>query len=359
MALVAAARAVPLKSAPAATAAPIWAAALLAACPLFWLSGLRPMSDLPGLAAALVAQALILQGRRDRARLIAGALVAGLAAGIRVQTVWLTVPLWPRAGSSARARASCWLLTRPVAALAVAGLAWAVPLVVDSGGLAGYLRALGTQAGEDFAWVNMLWLEPTPRRLAFALYETFVLPWGSVPLAVARCRRARRPERSSSLVRDRAGLAVLLVAFGPYAAFHLLFQETITVRYALPTLPLVAWLAARGFSVGGTVRAAGRGCRARGRVTDRGGAGGAGVRRAAASRSSGRLPPPGSGRGRRRPRRVRALQPLARAAGRPGARLPLVEPRRQYEWLGPVEYWKGGGTGPSGFWPTRDAPTWR
>src|SRR5688572_95520 len=28
----------------------IWAAALLAACPLFWLSGLRPMSDLPGLA---------------------------------------------------------------------------------------------------------------------------------------------------------------------------------------------------------------------------------------------------------------------------------------------------------------------
>ena len=34
--------------------------------PLFWLSGLRPMSDLPGLAAALVAQALILEGRKDR-----------------------------------------------------------------------------------------------------------------------------------------------------------------------------------------------------------------------------------------------------------------------------------------------------
>ena len=29
--------------------------------------------------------------------------------------------------------------------------------------------------------------------------------------------------------------------------------------------------------------------------------------------------------------------------------LPLVEPRRQYEWLGPVAYWKGGGTGPIWF----------
>src|SRR5688500_16513686 len=37
-----------------------WGVALLAVCPLYWLSGLRPMSDLPGLAAALVAQALIL-----------------------------------------------------------------------------------------------------------------------------------------------------------------------------------------------------------------------------------------------------------------------------------------------------------
>ena len=166
----------------------VWALLLLAACPLFWLSGLRPMSDLPGLAAALVAQALILEGARDRRYLVAGAIVASLAAGIRIQTVLLTMPLLAFALIRQRAAGIGWILTRPVAALAAAGLAWAVPLVIDSGGLAGYMRALGTQAGEDFAWVNMLWLEPTPRRLVFALYETFVLPWGSVDAGRPGCR---------------------------------------------------------------------------------------------------------------------------------------------------------------------------
>ena len=162
----------------------VWALVVLAASPLYWLSGLRPMSDLPGLAAALVAQALILEGTRDRRYLVAGAVVASLAAGIRIQTVLLTMPLLAFALVRQRAAGVGWILTRPLAALAAAGLAWAVPLVIDSGGLAGYMRALGTQAGEDFAWVNMLWLEPTPRRLVFALYETFVLPWGSGDLAI-------------------------------------------------------------------------------------------------------------------------------------------------------------------------------
>lgn len=104
--------------------------------PLFWLSGLRPMSDLPGLAVALVAQVLLLQGRSDRRRLIQGALLSGLAAGIRVQTACLTVPLLGLALVRQRSAGARWLLTRPIAALAAGGVAWAVPLVVDSGGVA-------------------------------------------------------------------------------------------------------------------------------------------------------------------------------------------------------------------------------
>ena len=227
--------------------------------------------------------------------------------------------------------------------------AWRGPFrwSLDSGGLDGYLRALGTQAGEDFAWVNMLWLEPTPRRLAFALYETFVLPWGSVALAmaVAVCAAAGLVALA---VRDRAGLAVMLLAFGPYAAFHLLFQETITVRYSLPTLPLVAWLAAGGFSARSTVRAAGGrpgswprhwSCRCRW--------GSRSARRR--TRNSWPLPLPESGRGRRRrPRcsrttacgaRSRPTRPACRSSSRAAST----------EWLGPVEYWKGGGTGPVWF----------
>ena len=38
-------------------------------------------------------------------------------------------------------------------------------------------------ADYDFAGVDMVWLNPTPRRVAFSLYETLVMPWVSVPLA--------------------------------------------------------------------------------------------------------------------------------------------------------------------------------
>jgi hypothetical protein len=345
VALLAAAR-VFRASAPSDPGGATWGIALLAACPLFWLSGLRPMSDLPGLATALVAQALILEGRGDRRRLVQGAIVAGLAAGIRVQTVWLTVPVLALALVRQRGAGLVWIVTRPVAALAVAGLVWAVPLVADSGGFQGYLRALGTQAAEDFAWVNMLWLEPTPRRLAFALYETFVLPWGSVPLA-ALVAVSAAVGAIVAAARDRAGLAVLALAFGPYAAFHLLLQETITVRYALPTLPLVAWLAARGFSAAGRFAplVAAPVLLASFIVSVP-----AGLAYGAdehpeflaidAAKERARAEPPAA---------MFSHYSLWRALQADPGALPLVEPRRQYEWLGPVEYWKGGGAGPVWF----------
>ena len=198
--------------------------------------GLRPMSDMPGLALALAAQALLLDGTTSRRRssparwsrvlrLASACRPRADAAAVRARAV------------SAAARGSVWILTRPVAALAAGGLAWAVPLIALSGGLDGYLVALGTQAGEDFAWAGMLWTKPTPRRLLFALYETFVLPWDSVPLAIAVGVLALIG-LLIALARHRRAVLLLLAPFGPYALFHLLFQETVHVRYALPTLPV-------------------------------------------------------------------------------------------------------------------------
>ena len=323
-----------------------WATALLAAAPLFWLSGLRPMSDLPGLAVALVAQVLVLQGRNDRRRLIQGALVSGFAAGIRVQTAWLTVPLLGLALIRQRRAGPRWLLTRPIAALAAGGLVWAVPLVADSGGVAGYLRALGSQAGEDFAWVNMLWLEPTPRRLAFTLYETFILPWGSLPLAAVIAASAAVGS-FVMVLRERSTLAVLLVAFGPYIAFHLLFQGTLTARYALPALPLVVWLAARGLSAAGRFMG----------VVATPVVAGALIVSVPVGLAYGRDAHPAFQAIAAAQRQARTAPPVAvyshyslwRALQAEPGTLPLVEPRRQYEWLGPVAYWKGGGTGPIWF----------
>lgn len=322
-----------------------WGVALLAASPLFWLSGLRPMSDLPGLAAALVSQVLILQGRIDRRRLVYGALASGVAAGIRVQTVCLTVPLLLLALASQRAAGVRWLLTRPMAAMALGTLAWAVPLVADSGGVAGYLEALGTQAGEDFAWVDMLWRNPTPRRLAFALYETFVLPW-SVNAVATAIALAAMVGVSVAWFRDRGTVALLLLAFGPYAAFQLLFQETLTVRYALPTLVPVAWLVARALATTG-------------RFVNLvavplvisilvvsvpvgpayGGEAHPAFRAIAAALEQTKTEQPAA---------VYAHYSLWRALQ---AQTGLVaeEPRRQYEWLGPVDYWRDGGTRPVWF----------
>src|SRR5215510_13547933 len=73
-----------------------WATALLTANALFWMCGVRPMSDMPGLAAALAAQALLLRstdGGSEEKPFLAGAFLAAFALGIRVQTFWLTAPL--------------------------------------------------------------------------------------------------------------------------------------------------------------------------------------------------------------------------------------------------------------------------
>jgi hypothetical protein len=120
---------------------------------------------------------------------------------------------------------------------------WAVPLVVLSGGPGGYLRALGSQAGEDFTGVVMLWTNPTPRVAVEAILYSFTRPWdwpvlGGVMMALAAAG-------AGVLLRtSRRTLGLLLIAFGPYAVFHLLFQEPLTTRYALPLIPLMAYLAA-------------------------------------------------------------------------------------------------------------------
>jgi hypothetical protein len=221
-----------------------WSTVFLAACPLFWLTAVRPMSDMPGLAAAFGAQALMLSGRLE-----SGALVAGLALGIRTQTLWLTAPLL--AWLLLESRAAGWRLPLRVAAMAAAGaLAWTIPLLVATGGLDAYLAALGTQAGEDFAFVDMLWANPTPRRLAFGLWHTLVLPWASVPLAAIVLALAVIGAVAAA-ARDRRALLLLAIAFAPYAAFHLVFQETITVRYALPVVAPVAFAAARTMTLAG------------------------------------------------------------------------------------------------------------
>ena len=222
---------------------------LFVCSPLFWFTALRPLSDLPGFAVAFVALAALMRAVRWRGAwnsqatraLLFGAMMAGISIGFRSQMAMVTTPLLLlgviRPGVPVRARVAA------VVVLLLAVLAWAVPLIALTGGLGGYLAALGSQAGEDFVGVVMLWTNPTPRVLIFALLNTFVLPWdaswlGGTIVTVAMVGAIVLVRRSLSAV------LLLLVTFGPYAIFHLLFQETLTVRYALPLVPAVTALAA-------------------------------------------------------------------------------------------------------------------
>lgn len=221
-----------------------WATALAVASPLFWFTALRPLSDMTGLAGAVAAQALIvavLNRRAGPAALMWGGLVAGLAVGIRSQTFLLTLPLLgmalvvPRLGLRVRDRAAV------LAAVGLGICAWALPLVWASGGLVGYAAALGTQAGEDFSGVVMLWKVRSARVAADALVFSFLWPWGSlltgsVVLAAAAVGAGRTAWQQPRV------LLLLVVGFLPYAVFHLLFQEAVTVRYALPLVLPVAYL---------------------------------------------------------------------------------------------------------------------
>ena len=129
-----------------------------------------------------------------------------------------------------------------VIALAAGVLAWMVPLLIASGGPEAYLAALRSQAGEDFTGVVMLWTSRSARVAVNAIRYSFFWVWGTVAagwivVAVAALGVVRMLRREPRL------LGVLAVAFAPYAVFHLLFQETLTTRYALPLVIPVALLA--------------------------------------------------------------------------------------------------------------------
>jgi hypothetical protein len=216
----------------------VWTMVVVAACPLFWFTALRPLSDMLGFAAAMWVLALAAGPTGGRA-LTGAALVAGLAIGIRSQTAVLTLPFLAYVAVTRRNLAAA-----PGAAGAVAAgaLLWGVPLILASGGLSSYLHVLTFQAGADFEGVTMLWTHHTKRDILMALLNTFVWPWDWFA-GIAVCVAAAAGAARIAWRAPRAAVA-LAMAFGPYAVFHLLFQETVTTRYAVPLVPVVAYAGA-------------------------------------------------------------------------------------------------------------------
>jgi hypothetical protein len=229
--------------------------------PLFWFTAARPLSDVPGLVAAVAAQALVARGlmqirasaaaggaRAGMRALLWGALVAGIAVGVRSQAMWLAGPLllWAAIVLIAARRVRDAAMT--VGAGAIGVLLWAVPLVWASGGPRAYLGSLAFQGAQDFEGGHMLFTSPSRRLLEVSLESTFVGTWQSA--AVAAVVLSAAAVGAVHLARRRPViLTAVLIGFLPYVVFHLLFQETITLRYGLPSVVPVAGLAAVGLSL--------------------------------------------------------------------------------------------------------------
>jgi hypothetical protein len=241
---------------------PAVTAGLTLMAPLFWMTASRPMSDSAGLAVSLAAQAILVTAvvrqraaatagvspsspaATQSARLILlGAFVSALAIGFRSQAVWLTLPLLAFAIFDRAGRGAAGALIGSLVWMAGGTLLWFVPLVIASGGPGAYYAAFSSQAGEDWSGVDLLATNMSVRRLAFGLYDTLIRHWAGAGWFIVLLGAFGA---AVLLWRGRRALLVIIVAFVPYAVFHLLFQETVTTRYALPLVPAMAYLAVRG-----------------------------------------------------------------------------------------------------------------
>jgi hypothetical protein len=279
---------------------------------------------------------------------VLGAFVMGVGIGVRSQVLWLTLPWFIAALVANRRAGIAWLIGGPVAALVAGGLLWAIPMILASGGLERYLRALASQANSDLSFVDMLWTDPSARHLLRALRQTFAFPWESLYLAAVVLAAAAAGFVSAAL-RSRRAFLLTLLGFVPYALFHLLFQETPTIRYALPLVVPAAFFAACA------IDRLPRRAAALAAVTLTAGSLVIGVPLAVAYGAEAHpafraIRDMLAAQSRERPGKIFAHHAVGRALRvAAAAALPVVEPPERYEWLGPEEYWKSGGVSPVWF----------
>jgi hypothetical protein len=224
---------------PAFTA--IASGALLAFLPNVWFYGGTVFSDVPSMVIVVVAIALLVRGCRSDRAFYAGALVLGIAASFRVQNLMM---------GCGPALLACVRGRRAGRVIAAAGIGAGVIA-------ASYGAAAHFSHGWD-AYINTVrwhqhWIlavdsyhNPSrePLRELAPLY--FFAPFRALPVNVAITALAAI-SLIASIVRLRAPLLVVILAFGPFAvAAWLLLDPYSASRMSVGYMPLFAILAADG-----------------------------------------------------------------------------------------------------------------
>jgi hypothetical protein len=226
--------------------------------PLYWLDSVMALADVPALAFSLAA-CLALLGGSDRPAsrsLPGGAFLVGLAAGVRLHTAALLLPIVVVAASRRGVPSSG--RRRATLALAAGVLVWLVPMLAASG-VGDYRSATAVQflARVGQPAVSILGTPWTPgflARRAAGFVRSFVLGGlgvdpaspGASGVAVLAClsglvllgARALSPHDWRVRALSRGLLAYLACVF--------VLLPPLNARYLLPLVPVVASLAARG-----------------------------------------------------------------------------------------------------------------
>lgn len=246
---------------------PIVTSLLALCCPVVWFMAVRPMSDIAGMFVALVAQAtlaaaLVRQRRARAARaaptagfvtdwsasgrlIVVGAFLAALAIGVRSQAAWLTLPLLALVLLDRLGDDFAGAALGSAMSFTIGFALWLVPALVASGGPQRYWQALLMVGRDDVAGLELLATRFSTRLATLGVWRTFVDPWGEPALGFAVIASAVLGA-AASLAKRRAALVLLATLCVPYALFHILVQDTINVRYTLPLIPAVVYLAGRG-----------------------------------------------------------------------------------------------------------------
>ena len=222
--------------------------------PCSWFTAARPLSDMAGLTAAVAVQAIALSASTPASVLLAvfcrrgdhwHPISGGLAdpAAPRVRLVEASVCRSPSHGCCGDPGVHGWLCGVGGPAC---GPEWWTRCVRPSA-----LQPGGPRISPEFKCSGRrqrrgsLHGRSISRSLRRGPHGRWQLSFSSQPLRALSCSRGG----------PRARLRCLTIAFGPYLLLDLLFQETVTTRYALPLVPPTAYLAVRGLKAVGVTPA--------------------------------------------------------------------------------------------------------
>jgi hypothetical protein len=226
-------------------------AAIYVFLPNVWVYGGTAFSDVPTIAVVFAACALLLRGRSDPRAYVAGALLLGVAAGMRTPSLLI---------GAAPALLATWARLRGRSWVAIA-LALAGGALIVAGSYAG--AALATSSAEAFLDALRIqskyvrdvdsWRAPgrPPLLTLFRLF--FVAPIETPWLRALSYFAAL--SLAMAVLRRRAAALIVAAMFVPLAvASWLNFDIHAVSRYAISYLPLHALLGADGLRVAGRKR---------------------------------------------------------------------------------------------------------